>query len=70
MCHDEIVQMASKKRGTSALAGSPTDFVLAAGTVRVPQNIISELMFIRIDFWDWLRSSPGCRSQLIKPSVL
>jgi len=42
--------MASKKQGTRASAGSPIDFVSAAGSVRVQQNIISELMFIRIDF--------------------
>jgi hypothetical protein len=44
-CHDEIVQMASKKQGTirqlAESAGSPIDFVSAAGTVRVPQNLIS-----------------------------
>ena len=50
MGHDETVQMASKKQGTRASAGSPIDFVSAAGSVRVQQNIISELMFIRIDF--------------------
>jgi hypothetical protein len=33
--------MASKKQGTSASAGSPIDFVSAAGSVRVPQNFIS-----------------------------
>jgi hypothetical protein len=27
LCHDEIVQVASKKQGTSASAGSPTDSV-------------------------------------------
>ena len=49
-CHDEIVQMASKKQGTRASAGSPIDFVSAAGLVKVPQDLISELMFTRIDF--------------------
>jgi len=49
--HDKTVQMASKKQGTRASAGSPIDFVLAAGTVRVPQDFISGLMFTRIDFW-------------------
>jgi hypothetical protein len=48
--HDETVQMASKKQGTSASAGSPIDFVSAAGTVRVTQDLISELEFSRIDF--------------------
>src|SRR5450759_427059 len=42
--------MASKKQGTSASAGSPIDFVSAAGTVRVQQNSISGLKLNRIDF--------------------
>jgi hypothetical protein len=42
--------MASKKQGTSASAGSPIDFVSVAGFVRVPQDLISGLMFIRKDF--------------------
>jgi hypothetical protein len=29
--------MASKKQGTSVSAGSPIDFVLAAGLVKVPK---------------------------------
>jgi hypothetical protein len=41
----------SKKQGISASAGSPIDFVSVEGSVRVKQNIISELMFTRIDFW-------------------
>jgi hypothetical protein len=69
-CHDEIVQMTSKKQGTSASAGSPIDFVSAAGSVWVSQDLISVLMFTRIDFGGRLQSSLGCRSQLIKPSVL
>ena len=40
-CHDEIVKVASKKQGTRASAGSPIDFVSAAGTVRVQQKLIS-----------------------------
>ena len=48
--HDEIVQMASKKQGTRASAGSPIDFVSAAGTVRVPQSLISDDEFTPIDF--------------------
>jgi hypothetical protein len=39
--HDGTVQMASKKQGTSASAGSPIDFVSAAGLVKVPQSFIS-----------------------------
>jgi hypothetical protein len=42
--------MASKKQGTSALAGSPIDFVSAAGTVQAQQDLISELKFSLIDF--------------------
>ena len=34
---DETVQMASKKQGTSASAGSPIDFVSAAGLVKMPK---------------------------------
>jgi hypothetical protein len=41
LCHDETVQMASKKQGINASADSPIDFVSAAGSVRVPQNFIS-----------------------------
>ena len=36
-CHDEIVSVKSKKQGASALAGSPIDFVSAAGLVKVPK---------------------------------
>jgi hypothetical protein len=43
--------MASKKQGTSASAGSPIDFVSAAGFVQVQQNFISGLYFSLIDFW-------------------
>jgi hypothetical protein len=62
--------MASKKQGIGASAGSPIDFVSAAESVRVPQDLISGLMFTRKDFCGRLRSCPGCRSQLIKPSEL
>jgi len=40
-CHDEIVSVKSKKQGISASACNPSDFVLAAGSVRVQQNLIS-----------------------------
>ena len=59
---DEIVQMASKKQGTSALTFSPIDFVLAAGSVRVQQNSVSGLIFIRIDFesdYEFVRADEG-----------
>jgi len=62
--------MASKKQGTRASAGSPIDFVPGDETVKVPQVCISGLRFNLVDFGGKLRSSPGCRSQLIKPSEL
>jgi hypothetical protein len=42
--------VASKKQGTSASAGSPIDFVSAAGSVQVQQNFISGLMFLALTF--------------------
>jgi hypothetical protein len=42
--------VASKKQGTRASAGSPIDFVSAAGLVKVPQDLISGLNVSRIDF--------------------
>jgi hypothetical protein len=42
--------MASKKQGASASSGRPIDFVSGNETVKVPPDIISELMFTRIDF--------------------
>jgi len=60
-------RLPSPKAGS---AGSPIDFVSEAGSVRVPQGFISGFMFNLIDFWGRSRSSPGCRSQLIKPSEL
>ena len=47
---DKIVQMASKKRGTTAPADSAIDFVLVAGLVKVPQDLISCWKFTLIDF--------------------
>ena len=44
-CHYEIVSVKSKKQGTirqlAESAGSPIDFVSAAGFVQGPQNFIS-----------------------------
>jgi len=40
-CHDKVVKVASKKRGTRASARSPTDFVPGDETVKVPQDFIS-----------------------------
>ena len=48
-CHDEIVSVKSKKQGTSASAGSPIDFVSAAVSVRVPQDLINGLNNSLID---------------------
>jgi hypothetical protein len=46
--------MASKKLGTRASACNPIDFVLAAGTVRMAQDLISGFNFSLIDFYaDW-----------------
>jgi hypothetical protein len=50
-CHDEIVKMASKKRGTSASADSANDAVPVDETVRVPQYFINGTEFKGIDFW-------------------
>jgi hypothetical protein len=38
------------RQPADASAGSPIDFVSAAGTVRVPQNLISGYDFTLIDF--------------------
>jgi len=54
--------VASKKQGTRASARSPIDFVLAAGSVRVQQNSVSGLIFIRIDFesdYEFVRADEG-----------
>lgn len=49
-CQDELVLVKSKKQGTSASDGSPIDFVSVAGSVQVPQNLISGLLLSRIGF--------------------
>jgi len=59
-CHDEKVSVTSKKHDTRASAGSPIDFVSAAGTVQVPQDLISWLNFSLIDFGGRMRSLPDC----------
>jgi hypothetical protein len=41
--------MTSKKQGTRASAGSPIDFVSAAGSVKVPEDLISGLNNSLID---------------------
>jgi len=43
--------MASKKQGTSASAGNPIDFVLAAGSVRVNHEYLADDGVIK-DFLD------------------
>jgi hypothetical protein len=40
----------AKTMTTRASACNPIDFVLAAGTIRVQQNLISGSEFTRIDF--------------------
>ena len=69
-CNDKVVKVACKNHDNYALACNPIDFVLAAGTVLVQQNLISWNEFARIDFRGWSRSSLGCKRQLIKPSEL
>ena len=72
ICHVTIKlsRWRAKTMTTRASARSPIDFVSDAGSVRVPQDFISGLMFTRIDFGGQLRSCPGCRRQLSLPSVL
>ena len=48
-CHDETVQIASKKQGTSASADSANDAVPGDETVQVPQNFINGTEFKGID---------------------
>jgi len=60
----------AKTMTTRASACNPIDSVSAAGTVRVAQDFISGLKFSLIDFSGRLRSCPGCKRQLIKPSEL
>jgi hypothetical protein len=48
-CHDEIVSVPSKKRGTSASADSANDAVQVDETVQVPQNLIICKKFKGID---------------------
>jgi hypothetical protein len=48
-CHDEIVSVKSKKRGTSASADSANDAVTVDETVRVPEDIINGTEFKGLD---------------------
>jgi len=50
LCHDEIISVKSKKQGASASACNPIDFVSAAGTVQVAQDLISGLNSSHKDF--------------------
>jgi len=61
-CHDETVQTASKKQGTSASADSANDAVQVDETVRVPQDLINGKEFKGIELrivinlsWRWRR---------------
>jgi hypothetical protein len=53
-----------------ALARSPTDSVTGEETVKLPLNFIKGRKFNLIDFGGSLQGSPGCGSQLTKPSEL
>jgi len=55
-CHDEIVSVKSKKRGTRASARQPKDAVPGDG---VQQYLINGTEFTSIDFWDWLQNCHG-----------
>jgi hypothetical protein len=55
--------MASKKQGTSALAGSPIDVVSAAGFVWVAQILISCDEFSRI-YWELITNLSGLRKAI------
>jgi len=60
--------VASKKQGASAAAGSPIDFVSAAGTSRVQQNFISWLNISTIDIlshYELVRAAEGNRGPTI-----
>jgi hypothetical protein len=70
MGHDEIVQMASKKQGTRASAGSANDAVPVDETVRVPQHFINGTEYKGIDVGLITNLSWRWRRQLIKPSEL
>jgi hypothetical protein len=63
--------VASKKQGTSVSASSHIDFVSVAGTVRVPQDFISELRFTLIDFimhYEFVRADEGNRTVRVSVS--
>ena len=51
-CLDKLSKRRAKNETSSASAGSPIDFVLRAGFVRVPQNLINEYKFKSIDVGD------------------
>jgi hypothetical protein len=53
-----------------ASARNPTDSVPVDGTVKVPQDLINGYKFTLLDFGGSLQDSPGCGSQLTKPSEL
>ena len=69
-CHDEIVLVKSKKRGTSASADSANDAVPGDETVRVLQNLINGKEFKNIEVGIVTNLSWRWRRQLIKPSEL
>ena len=64
MGHDEIVQVESKKQGTSASARQPKDAVPGDETVRVPQYFINGTDVTRIDFGKGYKVVLGWRKAL------
>ena len=47
-CHDKVVKVACKNHDSSGSAGSPINFVSAAGLVTVPKDLISDDEVTRI----------------------
>jgi hypothetical protein len=63
-CHDEIVSVASKKRGTRASARQPKDAVPGNETVRVQPNFINGTEFSSIDVRVGYKAVLGWRKAL------
>jgi hypothetical protein len=63
-CHGKIVQMTSKKQGTSASARQPKEAVPVDETVRVPQYLINGTEFMSIDFGAGYKAVLGWRKAI------
>jgi hypothetical protein len=63
-CHDETVEMASKKQGTSASARQPKDAVPGDETVRVPEYFINGIKVMLIDFGANYKADMGWRKAI------